>query len=153
MKLLKMLIGTWLILPIFSVQAQVPSLPPIKQNSPNLGDLPNDPTQQKNWLCNRGDQRIAVAAKEEKGWKELIEKQGWQCGEGNTDIPDQTLGFSCEPEQTLGLLTVYWLNGSNGQQQLSQWRDKLASQQGMVCTINNVRLFDTQENIPNPLQP
>ena len=84
---------------------------------------------------------------------ELIEKQGWQCGEGNTDIPDQTLGFSCEPEQTLGLLTVYWLNGSNGQQQLSQWRDKLAAQQGMVCTINNVRLFDTQENIPNPLQP
>jgi len=101
MKLLKMLIGTWLILPIFSVQAQVPSLPPIKQN----------------WLCNRGDQRIAVAAKEEKGWKELIEKQGWQCGEGNTDIPDQTLSFSCEPEQAIGILTVYWLNGSNGQQQ------------------------------------
>ena len=148
-----MLIGTFLILPIFSVQAQVPSLPPIKQNSPNLGDLPNDPTQQKNWLCTQGDQRIAVAAKEVQGWKELIEKQGWQCREGNADIPAQTLGFSCEPEQTLGILTVYWLNGSNGQQQLSQWRDKLAAQQGMVCTINNVQLFDTQENIPNPLQP
>ncbi|WP_159293279.1 hypothetical protein [Microcystis aeruginosa] len=153
MKLLKMLIGTFLILPIFSVHAQVPSLPPIKQNSPNLGDLPNNPTQQRNWVCNQGDQRIAVAAKEVQGWKELIEKQGWQCGEGNADIPAQTLGFSCEPEQTIGILTVYWLNGSNGQQQLSQWREQLAAQQGMVCTINNVQLFDTQENIPNPSKP
>lgn len=153
MKLLKMLIGTWLILPIFPVQAQMPSVPPIKPNSPNLGDLLSDPTQQKNWICNQGDQRISVAAKEVKGWKVLIEKQGWQCSQGNTDIPDKTPGFSCEPEQTLGILTVYWLNGSNGQQQLTQWRDDLASQQGMVCTINNVQLFDTQENIPNPLKP
>jgi hypothetical protein len=153
MKLLKMLVGILVILPIFPVNAQVPSIPPLKPKTPNLGDLLNDPTQQKSWVCNKGDERIAVAAKEVKGWKELIEKQGWQCSQGNTNIPDKTLSFSCEPEQTLGILTLYWLNGSNGQQQLRQWQDDLASQQGMVCTTNNEQLFDTQENIPNPLKP
>jgi hypothetical protein len=43
-----------------------PLAAPIKQNSPNLGDIPNDPTQQKNWVCNRGEQRIAVAPKKRK---------------------------------------------------------------------------------------
>jgi hypothetical protein len=159
MKLFKILLGAIVFLPIFPVVAQIPSVPqipstptipsvpPLKPSQQNLGDIPQDPTQMRSWVCIQGSDRIAVSAKEVKGWKALIEKQGWQCSEGNTDIPDRTPSFSCEPEQTLGVLSVYWLGGKNGKTQLTSWKDNLSAQQGMVCTLNNVQLFDTQNNI------
>jgi hypothetical protein len=167
MKLIRTLLGVLVISPILPAFAQtspVPGIPktPRIPSTPSLpsnlnptnpqpsGDLPNNTTQMRSWVCVKESDRIAVAAKEVKGWKDLIEKQGWKCTEGNTDIPDKTLSFSCEPDSTIGILSVYWLGGKNGKKQLSSWQDDLGKQQGMVCTLNNTQLFDTQNNIiPN----
>ncbi|MGV2389262.1 MAG UNVERIFIED_CONTAM: hypothetical protein LVR29_16470 [Microcystis novacekii LVE1205-3] len=121
MKLLKTLIGTFLILPIFSVHAQVPSLPQSSKIPPILVTYRMIPPSRKIGFVTEESNALPWLPKEEKGWKELIEKQGWQLVKEIPIYPIKLSSFSCEPEQTLGILTVYWLNGSNGQQQLSQW--------------------------------
>lgn len=167
----KTLIAVIVSLPIFPAIAQVPFVPSVRQDpSPsiapsippaidpnnhqnhhqNTGELPDDPNQLRTWVCAMGTDRIAVSAKDVKGWKEMVEKPGWKCTEENTDIPDGALNLSCEPEQTLGILTVYWLGGKNGKKQLTVWKNNLAEKHGMICTFNNVQIFDTQNNIiPN----
>jgi hypothetical protein len=165
MKIISALIGVFALSSIAPVFAQLPSpvspipklpsTPTLPGNiNPNLnqnpGILQGDTTQMRSWVCGKQSDRIAVAAKEEKGWKTYIEEQGWQCTEENADIPDRTPSFSCEPAQELGILSVYWLAGRNGKKQLASWQKDLEQQQGTACTANNVQFFDTQNNIvPN----
>ncbi len=113
----------------------------IPNPSNNIDNLPNDPQQLTTWRCTQEDQAIAVEAKDIKGWQEMIEKEGWQCQEELSIIPSGDRQFSCEPEETIGILTVVWLKGTEGKEQMTTWMNKLENQQGMTCTKDETNPF------------
>jgi hypothetical protein len=121
------------------LHAQVPSLPkPLNQNT-NLEDLPNNSQQQRSWECSQGKNAIEVEAKDVSIWKEMIEQGGWECQEQLTAISEGDLKFSCDPSEPIGLLTVVWLSGEGGKQQMQTWIDELNNRQGMVCRMGKVQ--------------
>ena len=99
----------------------------------NIDDLPDDSQQEKTWRCTQTDKAIAVEVKDVQGWKEIIEEEGWQCAQELSVIPDSDRKFTCEPAEIIGILTVIWLQGKGGKQQMQTWMNKLAQSKGMVC--------------------
>ncbi|ACK66355.1 conserved hypothetical protein [Rippkaea orientalis PCC 8801] len=122
-------------------QETLPNQPGLEDNSTNIDDLSNDPQQLKIWRCSQEEQVIAVEAKDNSIWQEMIEKGGWQCLEALSAIPGGDRKFSCEPQNTLGLVTVFWLEGKGAKQQMSSWMTELENQKGMTCTKDETNPF------------
>jgi hypothetical protein len=118
------------------IQAQIPPEPASEMDGTNIDELPDDPQQMRIWRCTQADKTIVVEAKDVPIWKEMIEGDGWQCTEELSFIPANERKFSCEPSEIIGILTVFWLEGKGGQQQLQDWMDRLNKQQGMICTMD-----------------
>jgi len=102
----------------------------------NPGELPNNSQQMKSWQCVQGDSMIAVQAKDVNFWQPVIEGEGWKCLEGSVDIAGNDRQFSCEPDETIGILTVTWLKGKAGKQQMESWVEKIEKDQNLSCTVN-----------------
>lgn len=102
----------------------------------NPGELPNNPQQLKSWQCAQGDKAIAVQAKDVNYWKPVIEGDGWNCQETVVDIEGNDRQFSCEPNETIGILTVTWLQGNDGKQQMENWVEKIQKDNNLSCTVN-----------------
>ena len=100
------------------------------------GQLPNNAQQQKSWQCVQKDKAIAVLAKDVNVWKSVIEGDGWQCQETVVDIQGNDRQFSCEPNDTIGVLTVTWLQGTEGKQQMTNWVEKMEKDNNLSCTVN-----------------
>lgn len=130
-----------LILFPLSLLAQTPS-PPVESDSSSPDNLPSAeyPNQLKIWLCQQGDKAIAVQAKDTSIWQEIIEGGGWQCAQQLSVTPGGDLTFSCEPEDTIGILTVIWLEGKEGKQQMEDWLGELAKK-NLTCTTSSTTQF------------
>ncbi|MGH2414925.1 MAG: hypothetical protein ACRDEA_14795, partial [Microcystaceae cyanobacterium] len=66
------------------------------------------------------------------------------CEEEVPVISDNERTFSCEPSSTgeIAIISVFWLEGENGKQQMQTWMDELAnSKGGMVCTADKTNPF------------
>jgi hypothetical protein len=50
------------------------------------------------------------------------------------------LTFSCEPEDTIGILTVIWLEGKEAKQQMQDWLGELAKKD-LTCTTSSTTQF------------
>jgi hypothetical protein len=123
---------------------------PIQAQNNNLGDLPNDRQQMKSWKCERADKAIEVEAKNVAIWKETIEEEGWKCQEKVSDTTSKTLQFSCEPNDTIGILTVVWLQGEDANEQMETWIKKLGDRQGISCQMAQTEPWDNNNDIPPP---
>ncbi|MEB3175037.1 MAG: hypothetical protein VKN60_07625 [Cyanobacteriota bacterium] len=111
-------------------------------SQPGLDDVDNDPSQVLTWVCRQQDKLIAVESKDIKNWQAVADAQGaWQCQQNIPQIPDQSLSFSCEPAEKIGLLSVYWLQGAGGKAQMTAWMTALANQRGMVCTADKTNPY------------
>lgn len=113
------------------------SSPVLAQSQTNIDDLPNLPQRMRTWRCSQGNQAIAVEAKDDSLWKEIIETNGWQCSEQLSVIPDNEHQFSCEPTEGdfIAIITTTWLEGKGGQQQMQTWMNALQSKD-MTCTTS-----------------
>lgn len=107
----------------------------------NVDDLPNDPQQLRTWQCSQTDKTIAVEAKDVPIWKDLIEGGGWKCDEQVPNIPADKPTFSCEPQEIIGILTVFWLGGKGGKDQMTTWMNELANTNNMTCTLNETNKY------------
>ncbi|MGL5036053.1 MAG: hypothetical protein ACRC6M_19885 [Microcystaceae cyanobacterium] len=110
----------------------------------NLDNLKNSPDQLTTWACNSADksQMVAVEVKEIDFWQNLIaENKNWQCGQNLPDIPGKKNTFSCEPTDTIGLISVYWLQGKGGEAQMKNWMTALANNHNLVCTSSFTNQF------------
>jgi len=115
---------------------RVPTVGEALQN-PDLDTVDNDPTQLFTWICANQTSVIAVESKEINTWSAIANRQSsWQCRQEIPQIPDQSLSFSCEPSQNLGLITVFWLQGTGGPTQMKNWMTALANEHNLVCTAN-----------------
>ncbi len=113
---------------------QVPSVRPTPKES-GLDDVSNDPSQLITWICKNQDKAIALEAKEITTWNAVINSDGtWQCDQNIPTIPDGSLSFSCESNDSLNLLSVYWLQGNGDKAQMKSWMNDLANARSMVCT-------------------
>ncbi|MEB3311382.1 MAG: hypothetical protein VKJ02_14235 [Snowella sp.] len=122
-------------------QDRVPNAQDVLRNQ-NLDDITNDPQQLKTWLCRSGSQQIAVEIKEIAFWNQLTEaNKNWKCTQTIPTIPDKTRSFSCEPTDTMGLISVYWLKGDQGKETMKGWMNTLANQYNMVCTRTQTNSF------------
>lgn len=113
----------------------------------NLDDLPSNPQQLKTWTCINGESNIQVEAKDVNIWKEMIEGSGWQCNEQIEPIAETDTVLSCDPYDVIGNLTVVWIKGEQGKQQLQTWMKQLTQQPGMICTISDEGVWGGSENI------
>ena len=118
-----------------AIHAQLPSTPQPGMNDNNIDDLPGDSNQLKSWRCTNADRAVEVEVKDVTLWQETVEEEGWQCQESISTIPANDRQFSCEPDETIGILTVTWLEGKGGRQQMQNWIDQLAQSRGMICTL------------------
>ncbi len=122
-------------------QDQVPNAQDVLKNQ-GLDNITNDPQQLKTWVCNNGNQQIAVEVKEIALWNQLTENnKNWQCSQSIPTIPDKSRSFSCEPTDTMGLISVYWLNGDRGKDTMKSWMNILANKYNMVCTRTQTNSF------------
>ncbi len=103
---------------------------------PDLDDVKNYPDQVLTWVCNsQQNQTVAVQTKELPLWQTIMaNNKDWQCSQNLPTIPANQPSFSCEPTDTMGLITVYWLRGKGGQTQMKAWMQALANQHNLVCT-------------------
>jgi len=120
---------------------QIPNAQDSLKNS-QLDDITNTPTQLTTWVCNNGDRQIAVETKEISFWNQLTEaNKDWKCAQNIPTIPDKKRSFSCEPNDTMGLISVYWLQGKGGKTTMSGWMDSLANKYNMVCTRTETNVY------------
>jgi hypothetical protein len=122
-------------------QDKVPNAQDSLKN-PKLDDITNTPTQLTTWVCNNGDKQIAVETKEITFWNQLTEaNKSWQCSQNIPTIADKKRSFSCEPNDTMGLISVYWLKGKDGKATMQGWMDSLANKYNMVCTRTETNVY------------
>jgi hypothetical protein len=108
----------------------------------NVDDVLRDPTQLTIWVCNSGDKMVAVEVKDISFWNQLTqESKVWQCAQKLPDIPGKKQTFSCEPTETMGLISVYWLKGDGGQDQMKSWMTALTNKYNMVCTTSETNKY------------
>jgi hypothetical protein len=111
-------------------------------NNPQLDDITNTPSQLTTWVCNNGDRQIAVETKEISFWNQLTAaNKDWKCAQNIPTIPDKKRSFSCEPNDAMGLISVYWLQGKGGKTTMSGWMDSLANKYNMVCTRTETNVY------------
>jgi hypothetical protein len=123
-----------------------PILPPrTLAQTPNLDELPGDVQQLRTWLCQKDKSLIAVEAKDVQNWKSLIDKEAWTCDEQTTNIPIGVNRLSCEPQDNIAIVRIFWLKGTGGEGQLGLWGDSLATE-GMICTTGQVTPLGNEEN-------
>ena len=124
----------------------VPILPPrTLAQTPNIYELPGDGQQLRTWLCQKDKSLIAVEAKDVQNWKPLVDKEAWTCDEQTTNIPIGVSRLSCEPQDTIAIVRIFWLKGTGGEEQLGLWGDSLATE-GMICTTGQVTPLGNEEN-------
>ena len=120
---------------------QIPNAQDSLKN-PQLDDITNTPTQLTTWVCNNGDRQIAVETKEISFWNQLTEaNKDWKCAQNIPTIANKKRSFSCEPNDTMGLISVYWLTGKDGKTTMSGWMDSLANKHNMVCTRTETNVY------------
>lgn len=120
---------------------QIPNAQDSLKNS-QLDDITNTPTQLTTWVCNNGDRQIAVETKEISFWNQLTAaNKDWKCAQNIPTIPDKKRSFSCEPNDAMGLISVYWLQGKGGKTTMSGWMDSLANKYNMVCTRTETNVY------------
>jgi hypothetical protein len=128
-----------------SLTAQVPSTPDTDSDSGSIDDLSDDPNQMTIWTCRQGDKKIEVEAQKYSAWQKKIEEEGWECSQPQ-QFPDQVSGatqFNCEPEEgTLGILTVTWLEGEGGNEQMQAWMEEIESKPDQGCQMGQVQPWD-----------
>jgi hypothetical protein len=109
---------------------------------PQLDDITNTPSQLTTWVCSNGDRQIAVEIKEISFWNQLTEtNKDWKCAQNIPTIADKKRSFSCEPNDTMGLISVYWLKGKDGKITMSGWAEGLANKYNMVCTRTETNVY------------
>jgi hypothetical protein len=118
------------------VTAQMTNQPKLEMDANNIDNLPNDLQQMTTWRCNQGNQEIVVEVKDVDIWSKIVEKQGWQCQETLSVIPSGEEKFSCTPSEVIGILSIFWVKGQGGKQQMQAWLNELQEIPGMVCYIN-----------------
>jgi hypothetical protein len=135
-----------------SLQNQIPKTLPLSGDqipnaqdslkNPQLDGITNTPTQLTTWVCNNGDRQIAVETKEISFWNQLTEaNKDWKCAQNIPTIANKKRSFSCEPNETMGLISVYWLKGKEGKQTMSGWMNSLANKYNMVCTRTETNVY------------
>ncbi|WP_013320424.1 hypothetical protein [Gloeothece verrucosa] len=112
----------------------------------NLDNLPDNSQQMRIWGCSKGESSIEVEAKDVNIWKDMIEGGGWQCNEQIEPIAQSDVMLSCDPYDVIGNLTLVWLNGEQGKQQLQAWMKQLSEQPGMICRISDEGAWGGLEN-------
>ncbi|MFM7574039.1 MAG: hypothetical protein ACKO4S_13030 [Snowella sp.] len=111
-------------------------------SNPQLDDITNTPSQLTTWVCNNGDRQIAVETKEISFWNQLTAaNKDWKCAQNIPTIADKKRSFSCEPNDAMGLISVYWLQGKGGKTTMSGWMDSLANKYNMVCTRTETNVY------------
>ena len=122
-------------------KAQTEIKPNLVADITNLGDLPNDPQQMLSWKCVNGNKAIAVEVKDVDNWQKMLDSQSWSCQEDLSVIPGESGKFSCTPQEDIGILTVVWLQGEGGNEQMQTWFDSLSKNQKMVCYKTRTNKF------------
>lgn len=139
-----LIIANGMTAPTYAQVAPGDSVPSVKDalSEPGLDDITDQPTQLETWVCKSGNNLIAVETKEMDDWQSLINKdETWQCDQNIPTMPDNSPSFSCESSSTMGLLSVYWLQGSGGKAQMKTWMNDLANIQNLVCTRSQTNPF------------
>lgn len=142
--LLATVIVNGLSIPINAQVAPLDSVPSAKDalSEPGLDDITDQPSQLETWVCRNGANLIAVEAKDMTNWQAVMSQdQPWQCAQNIPTVPDDSPSFSCEPSEKMGLLTVFWLAGTNGKTQMKTWMNDLANSQNLVCTRSQSNAF------------
>jgi hypothetical protein len=125
-------------------QLQIPAKPQPDFKTPkpaNIDDIPNYPQQMKTWSCSKDSQVALVEVKDVKNWSETISVNGWNCQEKLSAIPDKAPQFSCESNDVpINIITVTWLAGEGGKQQMNTWIDAFQNRQ-MTCTTDTTNPF------------
>ncbi|MDJ0573599.1 MAG: hypothetical protein QNJ65_00350 [Xenococcaceae cyanobacterium MO_234.B1] len=128
-----------------SLTAQVPSTPKTESNNRSLEDLSDVLNQMAFWTCLQGDKKIKVDAQNESFLQETIEGEGWKCSQAEripTQVSDE-IQFSCEPlGGTLGIVTVTWLEGEGGKEQMQAWMEKMDSKPDQGCQMSQVEPYN-----------
>lgn len=117
----------------------IPNSP--EDDSGNIDDLPNNPQQMFSWRCSKDNKTIAVEVKDVDNWQKLLDTQNWSCKEDLSIIPGNKGKFSCTPSADVGILTVVWLQGEGGKEQMQTWFDDLNKDQNMVCYQTRTNKF------------
>lgn len=96
------------------------------------------------YICRKNSDRVLVEVKTINIWKNVIEQDGWTCTTGTSDIPPNQLKFSCETksDDTLGIVTVTWLEGEDQQQQMGRWTHTLSNDYSLFCSLAKTELWD-----------
>lgn len=109
-------------------------------DSNNIQNLPNNSQQMFSWRCTQGNQTIAVEVKDVDNWQKALKTDAWDCQEDVSMIPGNKGKFSCTPKEDIGILTVVWLQGDKGKQQMQTWFDNL-NKNNMVCYQSKTNKF------------
>jgi hypothetical protein len=139
-----LIVANGLSLPVAAQVSPQDNVPPAQDvlSEPGLDDITDQPTQLMTWVCQNGEKAIAVEVKEMDDWQRLTNKDStWQCGQNIPTIPDDSPSFSCESSTTMGLMTVFWLAGEDGNAQMKTWMNDLANDQNLVCTRSQSNAF------------
>lgn len=135
----------WLVGVPAPLTAQVPSTPETESDNESLDNLPDDPNQMRSWACSQGDKKIEVEAQDESVWTETIKGSEWECSQQVSNLGSGALQFTCEPEEgTVGILTVTWLSGSGGQEQMEAWMKELEARPALGCQMGQVQPWDAE---------
>ncbi|HAC63992.1 MAG TPA: hypothetical protein DCF68_10750 [Cyanothece sp. UBA12306] len=117
------------------------NLPEIENKPTDINELPNDSSQLTIWRCTQDKKMIVVEAKNVTIWQEMIEKGGWACIKALEPIPGGDRKFSCEPQEIIGIVTIFWLEGKGGKQQMTNWMNDLGNKNEMTCTKDETNVF------------
>ena len=71
----------------------------------------------------------------------MLKNEGWQCQENLSAIPGDKGKFSCTPKQDIGILTIVWLEGKGGKEQMQACLKELTKNQDMVCYTSRTNQF------------
>lgn len=129
------------------VQAQVApgdNVPSVQDalSDPNLDDITDQSDQVVTWVCKQGNNSVAVEVKEWDDWQEIVDaNKQWECNQDIPVIPSDEPTFSCETSTTMGLISVFWLEGEGGQEQMGEWMNSLANNRNLVCTHGQTNPF------------
>lgn len=118
------------------LNAQTSNQAEVEVDGTNIDNLPNDPQQMTIWRCNQGAKEIVVEVKDVAIWQKILDNEGWQCQETLSVIPSGQEKFSCTPPEIVGILTIFWVKGQGGKEQMQAWLNELSKNQNMVCYIN-----------------
>lgn len=129
----------------FSISAQVQQVTPLESqgevNNTNIDDLPDNTQQMTIWQCVKDNNKIAIEVKDVDVWQSMLQKEGWQCQQNLPLITIDKGKFSCTPQENIGILTIFWLEGDNGKNQMKAWFQDLTVNQGLVCYISRTNQF------------